>query len=53
MNTHRLKDHKGRWHPAARSSSRAGTWVQFNKNDEPARLWLPGQFDVKSVQVIV
>lgn len=53
MNTHRIRDHLGRWHRVARSVTRPDTWVQFSKSGDPLRLWLPGKLNLKTMETIV
>lgn len=52
MNTHRIQDKSGNWHNVAKSSSNTGAYVSFNKHGTPDRLWMPGQFNPKTVQVM-
>lgn len=52
MNTHRFEDNCGKWHDVGRSSSRPGTFVEWKPGVGPKRLWMTGQFDSKSVELI-
>lgn len=52
MTTHRLQDLLGKWHRVARSSSRAGAYVEYKEGVGAMRLWLPGQFKSGSVKAI-
>lgn len=50
MNTHTLRDNNGKSHRVGRSSSRPGTYVEYKDGVGPMRLWMPGQFDAKSIK---
>lgn len=52
MTTHRIQDKFGNWHNVGKSTGRPGAYVSFLGNGTPDRLWLPGQFNSKTVEVV-
>lgn len=52
MTTYRIQDKHGNWHDVAKSTGKPGAYVSFLNTGKPDRLWMPGQFNSKTVQVM-
>lgn len=50
--THRIQDHHGTWHNVGKSTGKPGAYVSYKTTGVPERLWMPGQFNSKTVQVL-
>lgn len=51
VNTHRIQDNKGRWHSVTKSTGVYGAYCEWSRG-VPIRLWTPGQFNSKTVEVV-
>lgn len=52
MTTHRIQDKYGNWHDVSKSTSKQGAYVSFLNSGAPDRLFMPGQFNSKTVEVV-
>lgn len=51
MTTHRIQDSAGHWHNVTKSTGKYGAYCEWHKG-VPSRLWMPGQFNSKTVEVV-
>lgn len=51
MTTHRIQDNAGRWYRVTKSICVYAAYCEWHKG-VPSRLWMPGQFNSKTAEVV-